>query len=38
MFVIKPKLFSIGNIIVPKPTKLDQIVIFIPSIDIGLVE
>jgi hypothetical protein len=38
MFVIEPKLFSIGNIIVPKLTKLDQTIIFIPSINIGLLE
>lgn len=38
MFVIRSKLFSIGNIIVVKPTKLDQTIIFIPSTNIGLVE
>jgi hypothetical protein len=38
MFVIRSKLFSIGNIIVLKPTKLDQTFIFIPSTNVGLVE
>jgi len=40
MFVTKPKLelFSIGTIILPKPTRLEYAIISIPSTNIRLVE
>ncbi len=38
MFAIKPELFLIGTIAIPKPTRLEQVVISIPSTNVGLVE
>jgi hypothetical protein len=38
MFVIEPKLFSIGTIVVPSPIKLKHSISLIPSISLNLVE
>ncbi len=38
MFVIKPELFLIGTIVIPKPTRLEQEFISIPSTNVRLVE
>jgi len=38
MFDVEFKLISLGTIVIPKPTRLEQIVISIPLANIGLVE
>ncbi len=38
MFVIEPRLFSIGTIVVPAPIKLKQPISLIPSTSLNLVE